>query len=292
LLSLENVQEAFVTLRLLGISWGSCHDILRAAYQTAALVASFTQLHPPLPPQGRGYHLAVSAKTGRVAILDADTLQPLVQLRDAKEGVTEMKYSPPGGPQTLAAASNDLKIYLYRVSRNYQLIGRCGLGPVQSCGRLTSRRGSKHAVLDASDRAHTHGAQSCTRVIPDACMLRCVLTPPLSPRCVGHSGSVLHLDWTLPVASPLQLRGSMLLASSDTSREILFWNPSTAKKVNSNQRDAQRWPPRLSRPTTPPPFHHLSTTTYSTTFRCIYVTVKHANSNPPADQATTQSPIH
>lgn len=76
--------------------------------------------------QGEGYHLAVSSKRGRLAILDGKTLQPLVHMYDSKESIDELKYSPRGGPGILAVGSHDLSIYLYRVARGYHLIGRWG----------------------------------------------------------------------------------------------------------------------------------------------------------------------
>lgn len=130
--------------------------------------------------QGEGYHLAVSSKGGRVAVLDADTLQPLVHMYDSREAIDELKYSPRGGPGILAAASHDSKIYLYRVSRGYQLIGRCS----------------------------------------------------------GHSGTINHLDWSLPIPSPSEHRGKFILQSSDGAWEILYWDPETGRAITSNQRNA------------------------------------------------------
>ncbi|KAK9820398.1 hypothetical protein WJX72_009942 [[Myrmecia] bisecta] len=131
------------------------------------------------PRGGKGYHIAVGGATGRIAILDGSTLQPLVHLKDAKLAVDEMKYSPAEGPKILAAGSHDLCIYLYRVSKGYQLMGRL----------------------------------------------------------VGHSGAILHLNWSLPVGSPLALKGRRLLQSADSSYEILYWDPQTGRQVTANQRD-------------------------------------------------------
>lgn len=97
------------------------------------------------PAGGKGFHLAVGAESGRIAVLDGTTLQPLVHISDSKEVVNELKYSPPGPTQMLAAGSHDLTVYLYRVDRGY---------------------------------ART-------------------------AKCVGHSGNIKHLDWSLPVSSPI-----------------------------------------------------------------------------------------
>lgn len=164
-------------------------DVVRSAsmgFPAAALAFSQEEytaadLEGWQPKGGKGFHLAVSGKTGRLAILDADTLQPLVQRFDSKEAIDEVRYSPAGGPKILAAASHDLKIYLYKADRAYQLIAKC----------------------------------------------------------VGHSGSVEHLDWTLPVPSPAKYRGRMLLQSTDNAYEILHWDPLTGQKVTSCMREAQ-----------------------------------------------------
>ncbi|GMH32772.1 hypothetical protein BSKO_00606 [Bryopsis sp. KO-2023] len=132
------------------------------------------------PSGGQGYHMAVGSKRGRLAILDGDTLQPLIQIHDSKECISEIKYSPVKGPGILAVGSNDLKIYLYNVRKGYQFIARC----------------------------------------------------------IGHSGTVEHIDWSLPIEDPLELKGKMILQSNDTSREILFWDPQTGKQITANQRDA------------------------------------------------------
>lgn len=57
-------------------------------------------------------------------VLDAAQLQPLVRMHDADEGITEVKYSPDGGPRMLAVASRDMRIYLYSVMHSYALHAR------------------------------------------------------------------------------------------------------------------------------------------------------------------------
>lgn len=132
------------------------------------------------PSGGSGLHLAIGGKKGRLAILDGESLQPLVQVHHSKECIGELKYSPPGGPQVLAVGSNDLKIYLYNVKKGYQFIARC----------------------------------------------------------IGHSGTVEHIDWSLPLDSPLELQGLHIIQSNDTSREVLYWDPRSGNQITSNQRDA------------------------------------------------------
>lgn len=60
----------------------------------------------------------------------------------------------------------------------------------------------------------------------------------LIARCVGHSGTIEHLDWSLPIDSHCKLDGLTILQSNDTSREILHWDPRTGRQITKNQRDA------------------------------------------------------
>eukprot|EP00873_Tetraselmis_striata_P042208 jgi/Tetstr1/462472/TSEL_007468.t1 len=47
-------------------------------------------------------------------------------------------------------------------------------------------------------------------------------------RCVGHSSSVIHLDWSAD---------SAVIQSSDTAKELLYFSSRTCKQVKENQRD-------------------------------------------------------
>eukprot|EP00798_Chlamydomonas_sp_ICE-L_P021966 gene21966-29019_t len=45
-------------------------------------------------------------------------------------------------------------------------------------------------------------------------------------RCTGHSGTIQHLDWTLPISLPgHKLHGEMLFMAADASGNIMYWNP-------------------------------------------------------------------
>lgn len=47
-------------------------------------------------------------------------------------------------------------------------------------------------------------------------------------RCNGHSGNVEHIDWSLPISLPgSKLHGEMILQATDTSGNLLYWNPKT-----------------------------------------------------------------
>ncbi|KAG1659723.1 hypothetical protein FOA52_012263 [Chlamydomonas sp. UWO 241] len=141
-------------------------------------------------PKRSAFHIAIGSKGGyalgdwhKIAIVDADTLQPLKILKDPCAQVAELKYSPAstGDGGMLAAGCNDMAIYVYSCKHDYQLVSKC----------------------------------------------------------VGHSGNVAHIDWTLPISMPgHRLHGSMIFKAVDQSGNMLFWDPKTGRKVSQNQRDA------------------------------------------------------
>lgn len=53
------------------------------------------------------------------------------------------------------------------------------------------------------------------------------IPPPLPPvRCMGHSGTVQHVDWSLPVdlgGTPFD--GKFAIQSCDSSGDMLYWDP-------------------------------------------------------------------
>eukprot|EP00200_Dunaliella_tertiolecta_P007628 CAMPEP_0202381592 /NCGR_PEP_ID=MMETSP1127-20130417/37027_1 /ASSEMBLY_ACC=CAM_ASM_000462 /TAXON_ID=3047 /ORGANISM="Dunaliella tertiolecta, Strain CCMP1320" /LENGTH=1435 /DNA_ID=CAMNT_0048980603 /DNA_START=339 /DNA_END=4646 /DNA_ORIENTATION=+ len=61
----------------------------------------------------------------------------------------------------------------------------------------------------------------------------------LIAKCIGHSGNVEHIDWSYPISQPgSRLHGQMIIQSSDTSGNLLYWDTKTGKKIAYNQRDA------------------------------------------------------
>lgn len=71
-----------------------------------------------------GYHVAVGAQTGQIKILDeGQNLRPIHEMKDSKEGVADLKYSPNG--KLLAASLYDTMIDVYSVERGYQRVCRC-----------------------------------------------------------------------------------------------------------------------------------------------------------------------
>ncbi len=49
-------------------------------------------------------------------------------------------------------------------------------------------------------------------------------------RCVGHTGSVQHLDWSLPMDYPGEaIHEQMVLQTCDNSGMLLSWDPRTGK---------------------------------------------------------------
>lgn len=54
----------------------------------------------------------------------------------------------------------------------------------------------------------------------------------LLSKCVGHSGNVEHIDWTLPISLPgHHLHANMIFRAVDQSGNLLFWDPRTGRKV-------------------------------------------------------------
>lgn len=96
---------------------------------SSAAIAETPLIRTWKPKGQEGYHIAVGSSKGKVAILDYDTLQPLLTLARCRGEVGEMKYSPVNDPkgeiQMLACASNDLVIDVYNADFGYQHLSRC-----------------------------------------------------------------------------------------------------------------------------------------------------------------------
>ena len=54
-----------------------------------------------------------------------------------------------------------------------------------------------------------------------------------------HSATIRHLDWSLPLFNPPELRGKTIIQSNCNSREILYFNPANGHQLAVNQRDAK-----------------------------------------------------
>lgn len=70
-----------------------------------------------------GKHLAVGTRSGRVRVLDAETLQPLYGFQDQFSAVDELKYSPDN--KFLAVAGHDMFIDIYATGAEYAHVARC-----------------------------------------------------------------------------------------------------------------------------------------------------------------------
>lgn len=47
-------------------------------------------------------------------------------------------------------------------------------------------------------------------------------------RCCGHSGNIEHIDWSLPISQPgSKLHGQMIIQATDSSTNLLHWDPRT-----------------------------------------------------------------
>ena len=61
----------------------------------------------------------------------------------------------------------------------------------------------------------------------------------LKAKCMGHTATVSHVDWTLPLVEPKELRGRTVLKSNCNAYELLYWDPTTGRQCKHNMRDAQ-----------------------------------------------------
>ena len=96
-----------------------------------------------------GKHLAVGTRSGRVRVLDAETLQPLYGWHDQFSAVDEMKYSPDN--RYLAVAGHDMYIDIYATGADYAHVARCS-GHSATVSHLDWSADSK--LLQATDNAY------------------------------------------------------------------------------------------------------------------------------------------
>lgn len=74
--------------------------------------------------------------------------------------------------------------------------------------------------------------------VPRTSCAHAKLTPPAPPpppapllRCTGHSGTVTHVDWSLPIVLPgTPHDGKFVLQTCDTALELLYWDPTTGEE--------------------------------------------------------------
>jgi len=62
-------------------------------------------------------------RDGMILVFDSNTLELLGEIRDSKECIADIKFSP--NEKILAVASHDRRVYLYDVSRNFELQAKC-----------------------------------------------------------------------------------------------------------------------------------------------------------------------
>jgi len=74
-------------------------------------------------PVDASYHLAVGGAKGVVRILDEDSLDILKEIKDSKQGISDLMYSP--NNKFLAVGTYDAWIDVYAVDKGYKRIARC-----------------------------------------------------------------------------------------------------------------------------------------------------------------------
>ncbi|KAF3844802.1 hypothetical protein F7725_007965 [Dissostichus mawsoni] len=70
-----------------------------------------------------GIHLALGMKDGSFTVLRVRDMTEVVHIKDRKEAIHELKYSPDGGH--LAVGSNDNSVDIYGVVQRYKKVGEC-----------------------------------------------------------------------------------------------------------------------------------------------------------------------
>ncbi|XP_053700273.1 echinoderm microtubule-associated protein-like 5 [Synchiropus splendidus] len=70
-----------------------------------------------------GIHLALGMKDGSFTVLRVRDMTEVVHIKDRKEAIHELKYSPDGGH--LAVGSNDNSVDVYGVVQRYKKVGEC-----------------------------------------------------------------------------------------------------------------------------------------------------------------------
>ena len=67
-----------------------------------------------------------------------------------------------------------------------------------------------------------------TNVSSTSIRCRCTEDYQLLTKCVGHSGCICHIDWTLPISlAGSKLHGKMIIQAVDESGNLLYWDPKT-----------------------------------------------------------------
>jgi WD40 repeat protein len=163
-----------------------------------------------------GQHLAVGGKLGRLKILKADTMQPLVTFKKCNSAIDEIKYAP--NNRLLATGSHDLYIDIYDTGFR---------GPGGDKGK--SGKVLKYPEMNTMWEKEKGGKGEYIHM----------------SRCSGHSATISHLDFSLPLFNPPELRGRTLIVSNCNSYEILYWDALTGQQILANQRDT-KWHTRTT----------------------------------------------
>ena len=122
-----------------------------------------------------GQHLALGGKHGRIKIVNAETLQPLESFKYCETAIDEIKYSP--NNQIMAAGSHDLVIDIYDTGMRADGKGKAKYGKVARYPEVNCVYGDEAVYKKAGYKG---GYQRIAR-------------------CQGHSATIKHLDFSLPL---------------------------------------------------------------------------------------------
>lgn len=154
-----------------------------------------------------GSHIAVGSMRGRVKVLKSETMQPVSSFRPAESGISDLKYSP--NNRVLAVASHDTCVDLYDTGF-----------------RMSDGTAAKYPGINSHWHKEDGGKEEYVFIA----------------RCDGHSGTVWHVDFSLPLAEPMSLVGRSVMETSDTVRELLHYDM-RGRAVHDSLRNA-RWQTR------------------------------------------------
>lgn len=172
-----------------------------------------------------GAHLAVGGENGRLRVLKTETLQPLANFANCSSGITVLRYSPNNA--VLACGSHDLVVHLYDTGFRGDIDGKPP-APGQHGATLPYS-----VVMGVPGKINTYwdeaqGGMGCYTLLA---------------RCEGHSATIRHLDFSLPLWNPPELRGRTVVVSQCAGHEILYFDSRTGAQVLQNMRSA-KWATR------------------------------------------------
>uniref|UniRef100_A0A061QZA5 Echinoderm microtubule-associated 6 n=1 Tax=Tetraselmis sp. GSL018 TaxID=582737 RepID=A0A061QZA5_9CHLO len=156
---------------------------------------------------------ATACESPKIAIWDISRRKNL-RLVEIGRAASSVAWSPDGKQLAIGCLEGGLKVLEFFPSMRQVFWAQVGAKAIEElkyspCGRYLAVASKEQAVdlFNAADGFAKVG------------------------RCMGHSSTVKHIDWS---------QDSKVLQTTDTARELLYFNPRTCRQVKENQRDT-RW---------------------------------------------------